>query len=276
MEEGNHKFDGRTFLLDYEYTAYLKAVPARWPSKTISVEGPCSQCSFGDLPENPLQRAHSISAIKGVVRFGLTPIWLDDASNLTPAHAVVCNDKAELDDRQTIDRLKNFYGITELPPFLSPYILNLWSGKKEEVFFWPPSEVLSSEIPSNTGFGGRMFLTFEEWQTFLRRPPNHGMIDKPKKELCEVCYDPGDEYSPLQNAHKIGFAFGIYELALTPDFLNSHVNLITAHRTRKDGYKCNMLSELSLKDAMLFLKMLGVSSLPDFLPATTLSLWKTL
>lgn len=117
-----------------------------------------------------------------------------------------------------------------------------------------------NRIPANRGFDGRRFLTEAEWETYLRRKPVR-YIRKPKSEICELCGNAPTEDNPLQNAHKIGFDLGIVYLALTPEFLDGDMNIVTAHRR-----KCNNEAEIGLADACRLLANSGVSELPCFLP----------
>ncbi len=117
-----------------------------------------------------------------------------------------------------------------------------------------------SRIDCNLGFDGRIFLTEAEWRTYLRRKPVR-YICKAKASKCEVCGGTPEDGNPFENAHRIAFDTGIVRLALTPDFLDEDANVVTAHRT-----KCNKVTELTLEDAMRFLRSFGVTELPAFLP----------
>ena len=105
-----------------------------------------------------------------------------------------------------------------------------------------------SRVQRNIGFDGRRFLEASEWLTYCRRKPVR-YIRKPKTALCQVCGLPESPGNPLQNAHVIGFDMGVIDLALTPEFLDSDVNIITAHRST-----CNKGSELNLPDSMFRLE----------------------
>jgi hypothetical protein len=120
----------------------------------------------------------------------------------------------------------------------------------------------------NLGFDGRQFLLEAEWTTYRRRKPVR-YIRKPKASTCEVCGRQGTAADPLQNAHVIGFDVGVVDLALTPEYLDSDENIITAHRKT-----CNRASELDLAGSMKRLKGLGVRELPAFLPDTVHESWK--
>jgi len=74
--------------------------------------------------------------------------------------------------------------------------------------------------------------------------------------------------NPLQSAHIIGFDLGVIELGLTPEFLDSDENIVTAHRRT-----CNKVSELSLNESMMRLRDLGVEDVPLFLSAAVRESW---
>lgn len=124
-------------------------------------------------------------------------------------------------------------------------------------------------IKSNTGFNGRTFLTKDEWETYLKRKPvrysNKDLLPK-----CEICNLPKTSENPLQNAHRIGFDYGIVYLALTPEFVDSHDYIVTAHKRKR-----NKSAELSLEKTMSLLKSRGIEKLPDFLPEQVHKIWKT-
>ena len=71
-------------------------------------------------------------------------------------------------------------------------------------------------------------------------------------------------------AHVISFDMGVIELGLTPEFLDSEKNILTAHRRT-----CNKGCELDLIASMTRLRELGVKELPPYLPAATLDAWRT-
>jgi hypothetical protein len=83
-----------------------------------------------------------------------------------------------------------------------------------------------------------------------------------------VCGQPGSPENPLQKAHIIGFDVGVIDLGMTPDFLDSEKNIVTAHRR-----SCNRQSELNLKGSMGRLRDLGVTELPKYLPAAIQEAW---
>jgi hypothetical protein len=63
--------------------------------------------------------------------------------------------------------------------------------------------------------------------------------------------------------------WGVIYLGLTPDFVDSHKNIVSAHKR-----KCNAASELNLSDAIKLLKEFGVQALPEYLPKEIQSLWR--
>jgi hypothetical protein len=124
-----------------------------------------------------------------------------------------------------------------------------------------------SRIQRNIGFSGRMFLDEPEWLTYCRRKPVR-YIRTAKATVCQVCSLPGSSVNPLQNAHIVGFDVGVIDLGLTPEFLDSDKNIVTAHRRT-----CNKQSELDLTASMARLRQLGVQELPKYLPATIHEAW---
>ena len=105
-----------------------------------------------------------------------------------------------------------------------------------------------------------MFLDEAEWRTYCRRKPVR-YIRRPKATKCAWCSLPGCPENPLQCAHVIGFDMGVMDLGLTPEFLDSKDNIVTAHRRT-----CNKQSELSLQGSIDRLRKLGVIELPKYLP----------
>jgi hypothetical protein len=126
-----------------------------------------------------------------------------------------------------------------------------------------------SHIQRNIGFDGRMFLDEAEWLTYRRRKPVR-YIRRPRGSVCSLCGLPGSPDNPLQSAHRIGFDVGVIDLGLTPDFLDSEKNIVTACRR-----KCNKKSELNLRASMMRLRGLGVQQLPKYLPASIRDLWES-
>jgi hypothetical protein len=62
----------------------------------------------------------------------------------------------------------------------------------------------------------------------------------------------------------------VIELGLTPEFLDSEMNIVTACRRR-----CNKESELDLRGSIARLRHLGVEELPQYLPASIQEAWVT-
>ncbi len=93
-----------------------------------------------------------------------------------------------------------------------------------------------------------MFLEFAEWATYCRRKPVR-YIRGPKAAVCQVCGLPGTNENPLQSAHVIGFDVGVIDLGMTPDFLDSDRNIVTAHRCG-----CNKQSELDIQGSIARLR----------------------
>ncbi len=125
-----------------------------------------------------------------------------------------------------------------------------------------------SRIRLNIGFDGRTFLNEAEWQTYRRRMAVR-YIRRPRQSTCQVCGQPATPTNPLQSAHVIGFGLGVTWLSLTPDYLDSEANIVTAHRGL-----CNRAAELSLLGSMARLRATGVAELPGFLPSEILREWE--
>ncbi len=123
------------------------------------------------------------------------------------------------------------------------------------------------KIKTNIGFNERMFLTKAEWETYKRRMPVR-YIKKKKQKSCEVCGKPEKEDNPFENSHIIGFGLGIIYLGLTPEYIDSHENIVCAHRK-----KCNSKAELDLHESCRNLKSCGVKSLPGYLPKFVHAVW---
>ena len=124
-----------------------------------------------------------------------------------------------------------------------------------------------SRIQRNVGFGDRMFLDEVEWLTYCRRKPVR-YIRRPRATVCQLCGLPGSPDNPLQSAHIIGFGLGVIDLGMTPEFLDSDKNIVTAHRRA-----CNKQSEFDLQGSMNRLRDLGVKELPKHLPAGIQEAW---
>lgn len=89
------------------------------------------------------------------------------------------------------------------------------------------------------GFDGRVFLTDAEHETYMRRMPVR-YVKHRKALVCCVCGLPGTATNPLENAHRIPFSLGVRKFKLTPDYLDSTENIVTAHRA-----VCNKACEMS-------------------------------
>ena len=124
-----------------------------------------------------------------------------------------------------------------------------------------------ARMKRNVGFGERMFLDEAEWGTYRRRMPVR-YIRRPRGTVCQVCGLPDSPENPLQSAHIIGFDVGVIDLGLTPDYLDSDKNILTAHRRT-----CNRQAELDLQRSMDRLWRLGIKALPDYLPAAIQEVW---
>ncbi len=114
-----------------------------------------------------------------------------------------------------------------------------------------------------------MFLDEAEWLTYCRRKPVR-YIRRPRVSICQLCGLPGLTDNPLQSAHIIGFDVGVIDLGLTPEFLDSDRNIVTAHRRA-----CNKQSELDIQGSMSRLHDIGVKELPKYLPAVIQNAWGT-
>lgn len=124
------------------------------------------------------------------------------------------------------------------------------------------------EIKYNTGFENRIFLTETEWDTFRKRKPVRYIKGRPHDRNCSVCGEPARLDNPLQHAHRIGFEMGIIYFGLTPDFVDSPKNIVSAHKR-----SCNSAAELTLGDTIQFLIQLGIKSLPEYLPQEIKEHW---
>jgi hypothetical protein len=90
-----------------------------------------------------------------------------------------------------------------------------------------------------TGFGGRVFLTDEEHATYMRRMPVR-YLKQALSDTCFVCGNPATKQKPFERSHRIPFGKGVKVYRLTPDWLDSDHNIVTAHRG-----ECNRLAEMS-------------------------------
>jgi hypothetical protein len=134
---------------------------------------------------------------------------------------------------------------------------------------WDPIEMREPrmQVDRNIGFDGRTFLDESEWTTYRRRKPVRYIRERTSTR-CEKCGLAETPDNPLQSAHVIGFDMGVIELALTPEFLDSSANIVTAHRRI-----CNKGAEVSLPQAMKRLRSLGITALPQFLPSWIQKAW---
>ena len=97
------------------------------------------------------------------------------------------------------------------------------------------------------GFDGRVFLTDAEHETYMRRMPVRYVRHK-KAAMCCVCGLSGTVANPLENAHRIPFGLGVRKFKLTPDYLDSAENIVTAHRAI-----CNKACEMSAHQVAAYL-----------------------
>ena len=93
-------FDGRVFLTQAEYETYMRRMPVRYIKKKHS--DVCAVCGRVGTASNPLQHSHRIGFQQGIKKFGLTPDFLDELSNVVSAHRTACNAKAELSDAEVL------------------------------------------------------------------------------------------------------------------------------------------------------------------------------
>ncbi len=124
------------------------------------------------------------------------------------------------------------------------------------------------KIKENIGFENRIFLSKEEWETYLRRKPVR-YIRKKKPDLCEICNKPPTKDDPLENSHIIGFRIGIIYFGLTPDYVDNNDNIVSAHKRI-----CNKSAELDLFSVCKELKNRGIISIPEYLPSFIKDMWE--
>lgn len=96
-------------------------------------------------------------------------------------------------------------------------------------------------------FDGRVFLLDNEWDTYNRRMPVR-YIRRKHTAVCYNCGLPSTADNPFQHAHLIPFNSGIKRFRLTPDFLDSPKNIVSAHRKI-----CNKAVELSEDEILEFI-----------------------
>lgn len=116
-------------------------------------------------------------------------------------------------------------------------------------------------------FNGRVFLYKYEWMTYKRRKPVRYIKFK-KDYICKICNLYAQDKNKLQNAHIIGFSLGIIQLGLTPEFLDSSKNIVTAHKTT-----CNKMCELNLYDSIQRLYTLDIINIPQYLSKHVQKIW---
>ena len=122
----------------------------------------------------------------------------------------------------------------------------------------------------NLGFHARVFLTKAEWDTYRRRKPVR-YIKRTHGRVCAVCGESATLANPLEHSHIIGFELGVICLGLTPDYVDSSRNIVSAHKQ-----SCNNASELTLEAAMKKLRAMGIKKLPAYLPKATHATWKAI
>jgi ferredoxin len=98
------------------------------------------------------------------------------------------------------------------------------------------------------GFDGRVFLEDSEHATFSRRAPVRYAYRGMHPDRCEVC---GSTEAPRQWAHKIPFGRGVLVYKLTPDYLDSPGNLVSACRAVcNSGVEFSHLQILRVLDSL--------------------------
>lgn len=102
---GSKGFDGRVFLHREEWETYMRRMPVRYIRKP-HVEL-CIVCGKPPEKDNPLQHSHIIGFNVGIRKFGLTPTFLDDPSNIQSAHRKHCNAVSELPVDRIGERLRS-------------------------------------------------------------------------------------------------------------------------------------------------------------------------
>lgn len=108
------------------------------------------------------------------------------------------------------------------------------------------------------GFGGRAWLTVEEWETYRRR----AAVRYPQKLRAEVIKRDGETCcicgsvngKPIQLAHHVPFKMGLIDFGLTPEWLDSIDNLRLAHQG-----SCNDLAECKSEEVPQLLVSLGLN-----------------
>lgn len=88
-------------------------------------------------------------------------------------------------------------------------------------------------------FEGRVFLLPHEHETYLRRMPVR-YVKHPKATVCCICGLGPELDNPLENSHKVPFGLGVKKYKLTPDWLDSPSNIVSAHKRL-----CNKAAEMT-------------------------------
>lgn len=96
-------FGGRVFLLEVEWLTYRRRMPVRYIHHMKS--DVCVVCGLPGAEGNPLQHAHRVGFAQGILKFGLTPDYLDAPENIVSAHRKLCNASVQLSDAEVIDFL---------------------------------------------------------------------------------------------------------------------------------------------------------------------------
>lgn len=115
-----------------------------------------------------------------------------------------------------------------------------------------------SKMVKREGFGGRAWLTVEEWETYRRRPAvrypqrSRPAVVERDGESCIICGS--DDGRPIQLAHHVPFKVGLVDFGLTPDWLDGVDNLRLAHQG-----SCNDLVECSFAEVPQLLSSLGLN-----------------
>src|SRR2546422_9831632 len=135
--------------------------------------------------------------------------------------------------------------------------------------------------PSWRGFDGRLTLTPEEWDTYQRRPPlrrtlaQYPDIRRPPTCGYRHCSVPAESSKPITLVHGIGFDFGVHELGLTPEWLDSPENLVGWAHAGNCNKRLGVPEEL--EPALRHLLALRQDYFPpSYLPAETQAAFKRL
>ena len=96
MKISNQGFEGRKFLTDAEHQTYLRRMPVRYVNNKLKGVNVCYVCGDIARENNPLQVSHRVPFGEGIIKYRLTPEWLDSTHNLVKARRKICNKLAEL------------------------------------------------------------------------------------------------------------------------------------------------------------------------------------